>query len=120
MGCRGSWTSSLHLLARDIFLKFLECLCKNFSDINRIIYENKFNFRLILTILIFLFAIPKLATQFLHSLKFLAHLISAVHLWLILYNILTFHGHYEIIVSTTNWLQIKTTECKLLQNKKQR
>ena len=78
MACRESWKSSVYLLARNLFLKFLECLCKNFSDINCIIYEKKVDFRLILTILIFLFAVPKLATQLLHSLKFLTHLISAI------------------------------------------
>ena len=65
MACGESWKSSLYLLARDLFLKVLECLCKNFSDINLIIYE-KVDFRLILTILIFLFAVPKPATQLLH------------------------------------------------------
>ena len=33
--------------------------------------------------------------------------------------ILTFHGHYKIILSATNWQQIKIIEWKLLQNKKQ-
>ena len=68
MACGESW-KKLYLLARDLFLKFLECLLKIFSDINWIIYEKK-DFRLTLTILIFLFAVPKLATQLLHSLKF--------------------------------------------------
>ena len=71
--------SSLYLLATDLFFKFLDCLCKTFSDINCIIYEKKVDFRLIRAILIFLFAVPKLATQFLHSLKFLTHLISVIH-----------------------------------------
>ena len=33
--------SLLYLLARDLFLKFLECLRKDFSNINCIIYEKK-------------------------------------------------------------------------------
>ena len=68
-----------NLLASDLFLKFLECLCKTFSDVGCIICEKKLILGLILTILIFLFAVPKLATQFLHSLKFLTHPISAIH-----------------------------------------
>ena len=40
----------LYLLASDLFLKFLECLCKNSSDINCIIYKKKVDFRLVLTI----------------------------------------------------------------------
>ena len=56
--------SSLYLTARDLFLKFLECLCKNFSDINCIIYEKKVDFRLILTVLIFPFAVRKLTTHY--------------------------------------------------------
>ena len=31
--------SSLYLLDKDLFLKFLECLCKTISDIDCIIYE---------------------------------------------------------------------------------
>ena len=61
----------------------------------------KVDFRLILTILIFLFAVPKLATQLLHSLKFFTHLISALQVQLAFY-IMTFHGHYEIIRLTTD------------------
>ena len=70
--------SSLYLLARDLFLKFLECLCKTFTS--TALYTKKVDFRLILTILKFLFAVSKLATQLLHSLKFLTHLISAIQL----------------------------------------
>ena len=66
---------TIYLLAVDLFLKFLECLCKNFSDINGIIYRKKIDFKLILTISMLLFAVPKFATQFLHSPKFLTHLI---------------------------------------------
>ena len=64
------------LFASDLFSKVLECLCKTFLDINCIRYGN---FRLILTILVFLFDVPKLATQLLHSLKFGTYLISAIH-----------------------------------------
>ena len=69
MACGVSWKNSLYWLAMDLFSKFVECLCENFSDINCIIYEKKVDFRLILIILIFLFAVPKLATQLLHSLN---------------------------------------------------
>ena len=61
MACGESWKSSLYLLARIYFCKVVD-------------------FRLILTILIFPFAVSKLATQLLHSLKFLTHLISAIQL----------------------------------------
>ena len=77
MGCGENWKSSLLACQRFIFeifgMSFL-----NLSDINCIIYEKKVDFRLILTILIVLFAVPKLATQLSHSLKFLTHLISAI------------------------------------------
>ena len=68
MGMRRNLESSLYSLARDLFLKFLECI-KTFPT-STALYTKKVDFRLILTILTFLFAVPKLATQFLHSLKF--------------------------------------------------
>ena len=70
--------SSLYSLASVLFLKSLECV-KTFPT-STALYTKKVDFRLILTILIFLFAVPKLATQFSHSLKFLTHLISAIRI----------------------------------------
>ena len=49
MGCGESWKKLTIFACRDLFLKFLEFLGKNFSDINCIIYE-KVDFRLILKI----------------------------------------------------------------------
>ena len=80
MACGESWEKLTILACQGFIFEVLGCLCKNFSDINCIIYEKEVDFRLILTILIFLFAVPKLATQLLHSPKFLTHLISAINI----------------------------------------
>ena len=66
MACGDSW-KKLTILAWQgfIFEKFLECLCKNFPT-STALYTKKVDFRLILTILIFLFAVPKLVTQLHH------------------------------------------------------
>ena len=59
MGCGESW-KKLTIFACQR-LNFWKCLCTYFSDINCIIYETIVDFGLILAILIFLFAVPKLA-----------------------------------------------------------
>ena len=70
MGCGESW-KKLTILACQGFIFDIW--------ISTALYTKKVDFRLILTILIFLFAVPKLATQILHSLKYLTHLIFAIH-----------------------------------------
>ena len=65
-------------LPRIYFLNFWNVFVKTFPT-STALYTKKVDFRFILTILIFLFAVPKPATQFLHSLKFLTHLKSAIH-----------------------------------------
>ena len=80
MGFGESWKKSslyLHACQGFIFEIFGMSLQKLFRHQLHYIRENV-DFRLILTILIFLFAVPKFVTQFLHSLKFLTPLISAI------------------------------------------
>ena len=60
------------------FLNFWNVFVKTFPT-STALYTKKVDFRLILTILIFHFAVPKLATQLLHHLLiFLTHLTSAM------------------------------------------
>ena len=76
IACGESWKKSTILACQGYIFEIFGMFYINFSDINCIIYGKKVDFRLILTILIFLFAVSKLATQL--RLKFLTHLISAI------------------------------------------